>query len=137
MSTYPVPDNPATRKEMYLAKAAGKSIEIPEPMTREEMYLAAIAENGGGGGTGGVENLSELHDVNISNLQDGDFIVYDEATGKYINKQAEAVIVNYENADNKPTINGVEISGDMTAEDSGLASTVDEPTETLIIGGGI
>ena len=42
---------PASRKEQYLAKAAGMDVdELPEPASREEEYLNAIAENGGGGG---------------------------------------------------------------------------------------
>lgn len=41
---------PITRKEQYLAKAAGKDVETPEPITREEMYLDAIAKSGDGGG---------------------------------------------------------------------------------------
>lgn len=41
---------PASRKEEYLAKAAGMDIsELPEPASREEEYLKAIANNGGGG----------------------------------------------------------------------------------------
>lgn len=41
---------PITRKEKYLAKAAGMEvIDLPEePLTREEKYLAVIAEGGGG-----------------------------------------------------------------------------------------
>lgn len=41
---------PITRKEMFMAKAAGQSVNVPEPITREEKYLAAIAASGGGGG---------------------------------------------------------------------------------------
>ena len=45
---------PASRKEQYLAKAAGMSgITLPTPASREELYLNAIALNGGGGGGGG------------------------------------------------------------------------------------
>lgn len=43
---------PITRKEQYLAKAAGQDVETPEPITREEMYLDAIAKGGGDGGAG-------------------------------------------------------------------------------------
>lgn len=51
---------PASRKETYLAKAAGMAIsELPEPASREEEYLNAIAENGGGGG-GGTSNFNQL-----------------------------------------------------------------------------
>lgn len=45
---------PKSRKESYLAKAAGMDVTIPEkPEGRLEQYLNAIAENGGGGGGGG------------------------------------------------------------------------------------
>lgn len=40
---------PETRKEMFLASAAGMSVETPTPNTREEMYLDAIAKGGGSG----------------------------------------------------------------------------------------
>ena len=40
---------PITRKEMFLAKAAGQNIETPEPITREEMFLSKISGGGGGG----------------------------------------------------------------------------------------
>lgn len=46
---------PKSRKEQYLATAAGATgIELPEPASREEIYLNAIAEGGGGGGGGYV-----------------------------------------------------------------------------------
>lgn len=42
---------PKSRKEQYLATAAGMAgITLPEPASREEEYLNAIAEGGGGGG---------------------------------------------------------------------------------------
>lgn len=42
---------PKSRKEEYLATAAGMTgIELPEPASREEIYLDAIAQGGGGGG---------------------------------------------------------------------------------------
>lgn len=43
---------PITRKEMFLAKAAGMDVETPEPITREEMFLSKI-QGGGSGGDGG------------------------------------------------------------------------------------
>ena len=43
---------PKSRKEEYLATAAGMTgIELPEPASREEIYLDAIAQGGGGGGS--------------------------------------------------------------------------------------
>lgn len=46
-----LPEKPLTRRETYLAKAAGQEVTLPEEdITREETYLRAIAEGGGGGG---------------------------------------------------------------------------------------
>ena len=44
---------PITRKEHFLAKAGGQSVETPTPITREETFLQGIIDNGGGGGGGG------------------------------------------------------------------------------------
>lgn len=54
-------DEPITREEMYLAKAAGEDVNIPEPITRREKYLAKIAENGGSGGGGGSSGTMIVH----------------------------------------------------------------------------
>jgi len=51
--------NPASRKETYLAKAAGMAVDtLPTPASREEEYLNAIATSGGGGG--GTSNFNQL-----------------------------------------------------------------------------
>lgn len=44
MSNLPEPN---TRKETFLASAAGMSVEKPTPITREEIYLDAISGGGG------------------------------------------------------------------------------------------
>lgn len=50
---------PKSRKESYLAKAAGMDVTIPEaPESRLEQYLEAIAEGGGGGGTSDFNELT-------------------------------------------------------------------------------
>lgn len=49
-NTLPTPE---TRREMFLAAAAGESVEKPEPITREEMFLDAI------GGTGDAYTKAE------------------------------------------------------------------------------
>lgn len=43
---------PITRKEMFLAKAAGQNVITPTPITREEMFLSKIT--GGGGSVEGT-----------------------------------------------------------------------------------
>lgn len=41
---------PKSRKEQFLAKAAGEDVgTLPDPASREEEYLSAIAEGGSGG----------------------------------------------------------------------------------------
>lgn len=56
-----LPERPLSRLETYLAKIAGENVELPErPLSRLEQYLDYIANNGGGGGGGDitVESLS-------------------------------------------------------------------------------
>lgn len=81
----PIPETPYTRKEAYLnAAATGDSNGIPEtPYTREEMYLDAIARNGSGGG--GSSTLAGLTDVDLTNPTDGQTLVYDAASSKWVN----------------------------------------------------
>ena len=56
---------PASRKESYLAKAAGMAVTIPDkPESRIEQYLNAIANNGGGGGGG---SYTAGNGINIAN----------------------------------------------------------------------
>lgn len=73
-----IPSNPITRKEQYLAKAAGQSVSIPdEPLTREEEYLDKIARGGGGGGgTTDYEDLSNKPTLNNVTLE-GDLSLSD------------------------------------------------------------
>lgn len=48
---------PITRKEMFMASAAGESVSTPTPVTREEYFLSKIG--GGGGGCGTQSDLSQ------------------------------------------------------------------------------
>lgn len=65
-----LPSEPITRKEAYLAKAAGQDVEIPaKPITREEEYLDAIAKgSGGGGGTSDYSQLTNKPQINGNTL---------------------------------------------------------------------
>lgn len=59
----PIPNNPITRKESYLAAIAGQEVAVPEyPITREEAYLEAIMNNGGGA-SGSVRDFIDNIDV--------------------------------------------------------------------------
>lgn len=60
---------PITRKEMFLAKAAGMDVETPEPITREEMFLSKIAGGGNAGGGDTTENkLAKVVNRTITEL---------------------------------------------------------------------
>ena len=48
---------PITRKELFLAKAAGMDVQTPEPITREEIFLSQIS-GGGGSAPAVIEPLS-------------------------------------------------------------------------------
>ena len=50
-------------------------------------YVSALGQNdsGGGGGGGGASALSQLVDVQLSSLSNGQMLIYDSAQGKWIN----------------------------------------------------
>ena len=50
---------PLTRKEFFMAKAAGQTVPDLEPITREEYFLNQIAESGGGSGLPTIEEGDE------------------------------------------------------------------------------
>lgn len=58
---------PITRKEMFLAAAAGQNVTLPEPITREEMFLSKIQPGGGGG-----DALKGLIDGSITEISNSD-----------------------------------------------------------------
>lgn len=60
---------PKSRKESYLAKAAGMDVTVPEnPESRLEQYLAAIAEGGGSALDGKVDKSSFVYDSTTQTL---------------------------------------------------------------------
>lgn len=58
---------PESRKEAFLAKAAGESVETPTPESREEYFLNKIAE-GGGGGTSDFDSLTNRPKYNNATM---------------------------------------------------------------------
>lgn len=128
---------PNTTQYGDITKAYGESNVIIEPVSAGSMaysiasskkyilnsrneWIEFKSPNGGGGGGGDASALSELDDVTIGMLRDGDFLVYDPTIGKWVNKKADTVTVNYSMVSNKPTINGVVVEGNITSEDLGL-----------------
>lgn len=49
---------PITRQELYLAKAGGQDVTVPEPITREEYFLADLIET--------IEDIGEPTQEEIS-----------------------------------------------------------------------
>ena len=110
-----LPENPITRKETYLAKIAGQEVQLPDvPITREEAYLNEIAKSGGGGGgyvlpTATADRLGGVKiGSGISVEEDGTISASGGGT------------TDYDDLDNHPSINNVELSGNKTASDLGL-----------------
>ena len=53
---------PVTRKEMFMAAAAGENVTALTPVTREEYFLSKIAGSGGGGG-GGTDDVYTVKQI--------------------------------------------------------------------------
>ena len=100
---------PITRKEEYLAAAAGDKVDYPAyPMTREEAYLQRIAQGGG------IEaNTGETPTGTLESLKIGDE-VYAVPSG------GGGGTSDYLPLNNKPQINGVTLIGNKTTEDLNL-----------------
>jgi len=101
---------PITRKEEYLAAAAGDKVDYPAyPMTREESYLHRIAQGGG------IEaNTGETPTGTLESLKIGDE-VYAVPSG------GGGGTSDYSALNNKPQINGVELSGNKTTGDLNIS----------------
>ena len=102
-------------------------------LNTSDQWLEFKAPGGGGGSPSpSAANLSDLGDVSIVMPTDGDFLVYSPIAGKWINKKADTVIVNYEMIDNKPTINNTELDGDLSLEDIGINTITNEQMADLL-----
>ena len=58
-----IPDEPHTREEHYLAKAAGQDVTTPIPKTRKESYLDKIAQGGHGGDLDPLDNPADASEI--------------------------------------------------------------------------
>ena len=84
-------------------------------------------------GGGGASSFSDLEDVSFENLENNQVPAWDAEHEVWINKSMEAVVtVDYENVTDKPTINGVELDGDLTSEDLGINNITEEQLEDLL-----
>ena len=113
-NTLPTPE---TRHEMFLAAAAGESVEKPEPITREEMFLNAV-------GNGSIESMK---DVQIEDPENGEVLKYDAEQEKWINGTASGGggTSDYTDLTNKPKINGVTLAGNKSLSDLGIVDATE------------
>ena len=72
----------------------------------------------------GVTELSELTDVSITNPLNNDVLTYNDVTEKWENMPAQGGggTSDYDDLDNKPSINSVTLTGNQTTSDLGLFS---------------
>ena len=66
---------PITRKELFMAKAAGENVNVPEPITREEKYLKHMADNSVSKYFG--ESTEVLFDQRVEIPENENFIAYE------------------------------------------------------------
>ena len=105
---------PITRKEQFMAKAAGQDVTPPEPITREEMFLSDIAEHEEGQGGGGSLCVTFTADGNSATCDTAfDDIIVAISAGKWV----------YAMLDGKPTI--YQLSSLSTGDDNPAYNFVD------------
>lgn len=97
---------PVTRKEMFMAAAAGESVATLTPVTREEYFLSKIAGSGGGGGGGSSDSGKFIVTVYNANAQ-GTILKADK-THDEISSAIESgmsVVLNYKRKINSSAYN--------------------------------
>ncbi len=129
---------PETRRETFLAAAAGESVTKPEPITREEMFLDAI----GGGGVSDYDDLTNkpqingvtlsgnktASDIGCASLVDGK-VPASELPETSIDDLSDTAIDNPENgevlkydADQRKWVNGTASGGGGTSDYTDLTN---------------
>lgn len=76
------------------------------------------------GSAEGVTHLSELNDVALDNLQNGQVLEYDATEGKWINVTGGSGVADYPDLTNKPSINSITLLGNKTSSDLGIVITL-------------
>ena len=106
-------------------------------LAKDDSVLSEVVIPGGGSGGGSVDsvnglfpdengnvelNLDDINDVDITSAADGDALVYDATSHKWVNGAGGGGTTDYTDLSNKPSINGVTLNGNKTSADLGLQS---------------
>lgn len=127
-----LPEKPLTRRELYLAKAAGQDVTLPETdLTREEMYLREIA-NGGGGGDVTKEYVDNAISNAVADIDDDISALSDTVEGKVDKVSGKGLSTNdYTDAD-KALVQNSPIT--VTATASPISTANGKPRKLTIYG---
>lgn len=90
------------------------------------MMVLDAAQHGG--------SIESLSDVKLTDPENGEVIKYDAEQGKWINGTASGGggTSDYTDLTNKPRINGVTLSGDMSLADIGINTLTQEQLNALL-----
>lgn len=106
------------------------------PATRE--WVSALVSKSLRAATGGGDKppkaLSELTDVVVAEPSNDDALIWDEESQMWKNKKVPEGTKNYNDLNNKPSINGQKLVGDITIKTGGTeveANPTDPATEEL------
>lgn len=112
--------DPITRREIYLAKAAGEyDKDVPDAITREEHYLEKIAQNSGSAGV----------DVDTQMSSESANPVENQAIYAFVNSSVATNTANFKGTYN--SLAGLESVTDATNKDYGFVITTDASGNTI------
>ena len=109
-------------------------------LAKDDTVLSEVVISGGSGSgsvdsvnglfpdeNGNVEvNLNDINDVDITSAADGQTLVYDATSGKWVNGSGGGGTSNYSQLTNKPSINGVTLVGNKTSADLSISGGSNE-----------
>lgn len=109
-------------------------------LAKDDSVLSEVVIPGGGSGGGSVDsvnglfpdengnvelNLDDINDVNIISAADGQILKYNSTSGKWVNGTGGGGTSDYSQLTNKPSVNGVTLSGNKTSADLGISGAED------------
>lgn len=68
-----------------------------------------------------VRAMSDLSDVDVTNIQDGEILKWDATNREWVNAEDSGGVSDYADLTSKPSINNVTLSGNKTTSDLGIS----------------